>query len=452
MKMRAIRSLTSLVAAAALLLVASSGGAAVYTLGGKFTSNRGKSAQVPLVGLSVAAKAINLCGVGMALTFMSGPGVAGTVTPATHPNMVGVNDRGGKDLGCMPQVNGVMITTTGKGVGGAFTLPAKALKNPGPATTINAIGVTTIPGVLQFATSNSVTGPPSPRLESPMGTMQTGCVGTGVAKVCANQAQFRKFKTGAWASQTGRAAAKFTWCPPATVNGAGGPCTKIGQGGFPEIIKYNGTATSFGGTMSYVTHQIQPGSLIQFNGGLGIVIPFGTVGQNGMAATLATGRGYADHHVDVLNMADVRASHMEATVPRPIVGPQKLVTMLGGHLAFAGTGVAHGWGFPLTTRTVLVRNTGTLGGNPHNSTFTQKGYDCVSAKGAGCGVATGMGYRNISLVAGALGVGVLPPPTGNVPTIALVSAWLPEPGATLQLLSGAICLLGIAAWRSRRIR
>ena len=450
MKMRAIRSLTSLVACGALFLMASSSGAAVWSLGGKFTSNRGKSAQVPLVGLTANAGSINGCG---GLKFMSGPGVAGTMTPATHPNAVGVNQRGLKDLGCMPQAfKAPMITTTGKGVGASFLLPANAFKNPGPMTTINAIGVTTIPGVLQFATNNSVTGPPAARLEAPMGTQQTGCVGTGAAKVCANQAQFRKFKTGAWASQTGRGAPKFTWCPPATVNGAGGPCTKIGQGGFPEIIKYNGTATAFGGTMSYVTHQIQPGSLIQANGALGIVVPFGTVGQNGMAATLATGRGYADHHVDVLNMADVRASHMEKTVVRPIVGPQKLVTMLGGHLAYAGTGVAHGWGFPLTTRTVLIRNTGTLGGQPHNSTFTQKGYDCVSAKGAGCAVATGMGYRNISLVAGAIGVGVLPPPTGNVPTIALVSAWLPEPGATLQLLSGAIALLGIAVWRSRRVR
>jgi hypothetical protein len=264
---------------------------------------------------------------------------------------------------------------------------------------------------------------------------------------------FRRLKQGAWATQTGRAAPKFTWCPPVTVNGAGGPCTKIGQGGFPEIIKYNGTATAFGGTMSYLTHQIQPGSLVQQNGALGIVVPFGTVGQNGMVlGSLATGRGYADHHVDVLLAANIHLTHMEATVARPLVGPQKLVTMLGAVVAMGPAGVAHGWGFPLTTRTILVRNTGTLGGNPHNSTFTQKGYDCVNAKGAGCAVATGMNNRNISLVAGALGVGVLPAPTGNVPTIAMVNAWLPEPGKTLQLMAGVAGLIGIGVWRSRRSR
>ena len=99
------------------------------------------------------------------------------------------------------------------------------------------------------------------------------------------------------------------------------------------------------------------------------------------------------------------------------------------------------WGFPLTTRTVLVRNTGTLQGNPHNSTFTAKGYDKLTA----------MGQRNISLVAGAIGVGLFPSPVGQVPRIDLVTAFMPEAGATLQLVAGVIGLLGIAAWRSRRV-
>ena len=346
------------------------------------------------------------------------------------------------------------LATTGKGVGGAVHAAGEAFKNPGPIGTLNnAIAVTTIPGVLQFATSNSVTGPPSARLESPMGTMQTGCVGVGPAKVCANQAKFLRFKQGAWATQTGRAAPKFTWCPPASVSGMGGPCTQIGQGGFPEIMKYNGKATGFGGTMSYVTKQIQPGSLIQAGGGgIGVIVPFGKVTSNGKAASLQTGRGYADHHVDVLLPASIVATHMEMTVVRPIVGPQKLVTMLGPIVAMGAQAVAHDWGFPLTTRTVLVRNTGVLGGNPHITTFTAKGYDCVNAKGKACSVPTGMGNRNISLVAGAVGVGVLPAPTGNIPTIDLVTAWLPEPGATLQLLAGVIGMLGIAAWRLRRNR
>jgi hypothetical protein len=234
----------------------------------------------------------------------------------------------------------------------------------------------------------------------------------------------------------------------------GGPCTQIGQGGFPEFIKYYGTATGFGGTMSYLTKQIQPGSLIQAGGGIGIgiIVPFGLAASNGMAMTAQTGRGYADHHVDVLLPASIAATHMEMTVVRPIVGPQKLVTMLGPIVSMPGAGIVHNWGFPLTTRTVLVRNTGVLGGNPHITTFTAKGYDCVNAKGKACSIPTGMGNRNISLVAGSIGVGLLPLPTGNVPTIDLVNMWLPEPGATLQLLAGVINLLGIAVWRARRVR
>src|SRR5262249_47498960 len=154
-------------------------------------------------------------------------------------------------------------------------------------------------------------------------------------------------------------------------------------------------------------------------------------------------RGYADHHVDALLAANVHLTHMEVTVTRPIVGPQKLVTMLGALVAMGPVAVAHQWGFPLTTRTILVRNTGTIQGNPHNTTFTAKGYDCVNAKGPMCSVATGMHYRNISLVAGAVGVGVLPPPTGNVPTIDLVISWLPEPDVARQALAGAALLFAM---------
>jgi len=269
--MRAIRSHRFLVASVALLfLLAGSANAATYSLGGRFTSNRGRAAQVPLVGLANEGATATPNGIAAChgLKFMTGAGPAGTVTPVL--TMVqGANQRGIKDIGCMPQAPrkgpmtpGVAITTTGMGVGGAFVLPAMAFQNMGPPTTINAIGITTLPGILQFATSNSVFGPRSPRLEAPMGTMNNGT----------NTASFRKFRTMAWSTQTGRAAPKFTWCP-GTVNGAGGPCTKFGQGAFPEIIKYNGTATSFGGTMNYITKQINPGSLIQANGALGIVVP-----------------------------------------------------------------------------------------------------------------------------------------------------------------------------------
>ncbi len=444
--MHAIRWRTFSAAIAALVGMSAPAGAANYTMAGRFTSNRGRGLQVPLVGLSPDAGAIHGCG---GLKFKSGPGLPGTVSGTYYSGLfmdVGANTRGGMDLGCMPHAPGGVapgvgkqIVTTGMGKGGRFTLPTVAFKNPAPMTTINAISDTSIPGVVQFATSNSVTGPPAVRLEAPMGTMNDGM----------NTAAFRVFRQGAWSTQTGRAAAKFTWCPGTPSGANAGPCTKIGQNGLPEIVKYNGTATSFGGTMSYLVHQIQPGSLVQANGAFGVVVPFGTPGENGLATSPATGRGYANYHVDALLGANVHLTHMEMTIARPIVGPQKLVTMLGAVVAMTAGAVLHQWGFPLTTRTVLVRNTGTLGGNPHNTTFTAMGYDCVNANGPMCSMATGMNHRNISLVAGAVGVGVLPAPTGNVPTIAIVNSWLPEPGATLQLIAGVVGLVGIAVWRSR---
>src|SRR5262249_12099228 len=134
--MSALRSLTTLAAGIVVAFLAGSAGAANYTFSGKFTSNRGKGAQIPLVGLTPAGLAIHGCG---GLTFMSGPGVGGDYTPEFHPNKAGINQRGIKDLGCMPAAPGVQIATTGKGRGGAFTLPIGAFLNVHPMTTINAI-------------------------------------------------------------------------------------------------------------------------------------------------------------------------------------------------------------------------------------------------------------------------------------------------------------------------
>src|SRR5262245_57981828 len=147
--MRAIRSLRFLLVSVALLfLLAGSASAATYSFGGRFTSNRGRSAQVPLFGLAgepATGTPMGLAGC-RGLQLMTGAGPAGTMTPVL--TMVqGINQRGIKDLGCAPQAPrlgpmtpGVMVTTTGKGVGGKFTLPSMAFVNMGPPTTINAVG------------------------------------------------------------------------------------------------------------------------------------------------------------------------------------------------------------------------------------------------------------------------------------------------------------------------
>ena len=105
--------------------------------------------------------------------------------------------------------------------------------------------------------------------------------------------------------------------------------------------------------MSYLARQVSPGSVVEpFRAGS----PVAVVRPLPMSASAPTGRGYADHHFDPLP-GTIRASHMEMSVIRPIVGTQNLVT-----------------------------------------------------------------------------------------------AFMPEPGTTLQLVAGALSLLGIAAWRSRRNR
>src|SRR4029453_345835 len=169
--MRAIRSLASLVTCAALFLLASSAGAGTHSLGGRFTANRGALAQVPLVGLNAGGGLVDC----HQLTFMTAHGPAGAVTVLPAPNKNGVNQRpakGGKDLGCMPAQDGGMITTPAAGTapvaGGAFVLPGGVFMQPGPAK-INAIGLTTPPGFVEFATGNIVSGPPTHRDEPPGG-------------------------------------------------------------------------------------------------------------------------------------------------------------------------------------------------------------------------------------------------------------------------------------------
>jgi hypothetical protein len=407
--MKSIRSMTSLLTLAALVLGSTVASAATYTFAGKFTSNRGLLINIPVVGNVPCA----------GLSIMSGPGgmvVPAPVTPGARTMTMIANA-----YNCVAHVPGKLVNTTGMGVGGGFVLPPNVFSKPF-GSYVAAVAVKYAPPVVQLATSFKITGPAAMRTTPPAGTMATGM----------NTAAFHAFKAGAWMTQTGRAGSMFTWC-------FGNPaCTKITQippSGQPIIVKYAGGGNAFGGTMAYlITSGAGQSSLAIGQGG---AVGFAILGGMG---SQPTGRGYAEYLTDMLASGPFWGGYKLMTVTRPIVGMQKLITMVSFPLtAMFPAQVNYNYGFPFTTRTVLARNTGTNVGNPAVTTISAKGFDVV----------TGMGNRNISLVAGGVAATSIGTQTPNMAQMLLT---LPEPGRALQLFAGVVGLLGVAAWRSRKGR
>lgn len=423
------RFVTTLLSMAMLLFGSTASAQNTYSLAGKFTSNRGLIINIPVVGNTPCAND---------LTIMSGPGgmvVPAFTTPAARTMTKGANVQTTMmtatlyDLGCVKVKDGETITTTGAGVGGAFTIPTAAFSKPLP-TAARAVEVKYATPVLQLATSFAINGPPSaiPTAPTPSEDGNVGIYFTG-----ANGANFRAFRTGAWTSQTGRGGSDFTWC-----FGNGG-CTNISQATRPVIVKYNAGPNAFGGTMSYVINSGVPGA-----SNLAIGLGGGVLGINVLAGmgSQPTGRGYAQLLSDMLAMGPIWGSYARMTVTAPEVGMQLLITAVGMYVGpLFGGGYNYNYGFPWTSGTVLARNTGTAGGNPAIATISAMGGDTV----------TSMGGRNISLVAGGIAI-TTPPLNSNTPEIGQMLLSLPEPGAATQLLAGVVGLLAIAGWRQRKNR
>ncbi len=458
--MKAIRSFHSFAVCIALLLVAASASAQnYYTFVGRVTTNRGRNANVPMAGNTN-------CG---SLTVKTGPVKSGlmdvkvargvnTQPPGAVTGMF--NWKAGKDMGCVKNVLPLKTTGMGIAVGAGFTLLPKAFSLPYPhvrapghymlKTDVPVVEIKNFAPAVQLATSVHATAAPAVRAHYG-GTMFP-------AKAAA---PFRKFKAGAWASHTGRAAAKFSWCPPPLASLSKGGvvgCLNQNQGGFPAIINYTGGGNAFGGTMSLVTHQVAGvGSLALFLGG-----PF-AFNNFGGGESLGTGRGYADYNHIVLPSGDIHAAG--AIAPRyigPVLGTQNVIKSVAPtKQGMWPGGDVYDWGFPWTTMTVVVRAQNVAG--TRKSTFTAKGWDCAGTmQGPACSIVptkglpkAGVVNRNISLVSGSIGIARLPPPFGDSPIANMGNMQLlvmPEPGATLQLLAGAAGLLGMAVWRSRRVR
>ena len=439
------------------LLVGADARAVNYTFAGKFTSSRGQIINIPMIGNTG-------CG---GLTLMSGPN--GMTIPQPYdlvPTMTrGVNTQPsglppmngaamGFDLGCVKHVAGKILKTTGTmaKVGGAFTFPTKAWFDPFPSmdpllmsSPVPAISVKYATGIAQLATSFRVAGPnpetmlvagralvPPPDTWPPLGP-EGGTMASPFN--LAPWLKFDKLANIPASMRSGRVGATgmFTWCPDAP------DCMNIMSApqGTKAIIKYAGGGNAFGGTMSaLVTAGAGVSSVAHAAGSTGPV-EFQVLPYSG---SQPTGRGYAQLAIDHAMGNVAYSMHNRKNVTKPQVGMQNRITMVSGVRVPLPDHTVFNYGFPFTTMTVLARITGTGLGNPMVTTFTAKGAD----------VLTSMGGRNISLVAGGIGITNRQVLGTQTPEIASMLLTLPEPGAALQMAAGVLGLLAMAAWRARR--
>jgi hypothetical protein len=333
--------------------------------------------------------------------------------------------------GCIPAAaKKVVVNMTG-----GFTIPAGFFLQQFPGGTmggtpgdLNVTPVPNVPQILQLATSFKFEGPNAVPFSAinPVNTV-------------AMYAPWRVFKHGAYASQTGRLGKTFTACAAPVGSPADVPCTFPSSGVVPGIVKnIGGPGTGFGGTMGLVltTSPTQASSLAVTNPLLPPgAVAFAIVGGMG---SRAAGRGYAAYDTDFLPGGDVFLM-FKLTTANPMVS-ERVIASVMTLIAMGSDATNMNWGFPWTTGDIIVRGTGGNGmGGAVNATVTAMGFDTV----------TGMGQRNIQLVAGGVAQSSLQGPNGT-PNYTVMR--LPEPGKATQLLAGALGLLGIAIWRSRKAR
>jgi hypothetical protein len=398
-------------------------------------------------------------------------------TPTTH---TGFMVEMALPFGC-PSGMGQIITATAPGTGAAFTLPPHVFTRPALGYLV-AVPLPGNPNLIQAATSGLWRIPHSTRgtgadALGAMTTMGLNDIGPNyrqpmgcVEATCTNLAPFRLLHKSAWRggpmtptatfnSQTGRVGADFTWhwqCFGDNAGGGGSGCTTLGQGALPLILRYKAGPNRFGGTMNQIVNTGIVGSLAI---NLGFQVLFNLL-DAGMGAIQVEGRGYADFLTDVLPAAMTAYSMVMVAPVMPKALGYKTVSLITAVTnpvppapLFAAPQLNEKYGFPLTTGTVIVRRVSTVA--TPVVTITAKGYDCVNAKvnanRTACStVPTGMGARNISLVTGSLShLSTLGSRTVGMSQMFMS---LPEPSRTGQLLAGVLALVGMAAWRSRRLR
>jgi hypothetical protein len=189
------------------------------------------------------------------------------------------------------------------------------------------------------------------------------------------------FKPGAPATQAGRQAADFAWCPGAANNPA---CTSVGTGGGngtrQGIVKYTTNPNQFGGTMKVlITGTLTFSKKLQET-------PSVQIGHfGGPSGQVAAGRGY-----------DFTQMYPPASVPvttGAVISSGGLITQPGTTIfSTPGNITSTGHGFPFTTGMVYLKVIFLPPTIPF-STISASGSDSRTPQGAG----------NITLVAGQLG-------------------------------------------------
>ncbi len=438
--MRQIRTSTSIaIGTLALLFAFAANAQGTYSLTGRAATGSGAFVDLPAIG-NVACPSIT----GM-IGFQSK--ADGMVTfPLLPANFTaGARHNPG---GCIP---GGPVAVKTNGTGG-FTVPVGLFKQPFPGgspPTIPMNGpedlqvspVPNIPQLLQLATSFKFEGPlAAPVTHDPVNTTAADAV-------------FRRLKHGAWATQTGRLASTFTACAPPLDMFTSVDCTFPSSGAVPGIVKNKGGdaggGDGFGGTMALVltTSPTQASSLaIAIGGGK---VRFNIVGGMG---SRAAGRGYADYDTDKLVGGDVFTMYTLTTV---VPAPNNVIGMVTNPTGMGVSDTNMNWGFPFTTGDIIVRGTGTAGGMFAGQTVTAMGFDKATTmlpdvKSVGGMTVMVPGGRQIQLVAG--GVAQSPLSQGNNGTPNYTIVRLPEPARAMQLVAGAIALLAVAAWRTRKHR
>jgi hypothetical protein len=440
--MRSIRScfVAALIASVLLSGVGVATAQNTYPLIGKIVSTRGTFIRIPILGNSFD----NCTGV------MRGHRTGMLMSPTmTYTNLI--NQQPAAPFGCV-SIDAVINTPVQLlAPGVTFSVPTSAISKPLPADTV-AVSVPLEPQIIQLATSFRVFGPPTARpmtgedapghqvmdLMAPF--PMTATLGPTMLMTAGgtptNLAPLRRFEKNAHADQTGRAGATFTWCYNY------GACTNVAQGQNMIVKVKNPKANKFGGTMSYLLQTgPNPSSLAVGAPPSGPVALLGLAGMGDQP----TGRGYADLLTDKIMTGPAFLLHMEGMVTPPQFGGQMftLITMVTGLTMIApGTQVAatnKNIGFPWTTGTAIVMQTGSTGGQPMTLTFTGMGSDNSSVL---------PGRRNISLIAPQVARTNIAGGT-NTAGMGFMTLTLPEPGGVAQLLVGALALAAMAAWRSR---